>query len=65
MIVGRGDNIGNERYDQIAFYGSLKSLRKGIAEREILADVTLLNNIDKVIDMLEHFDFSKVKKIKK
>ena len=46
-------NCGKERYSIIGYYGTLEALYKGIIEREIKADITLLNNIEKIIKLKE------------
>lgn len=46
-------NIGKETYDNLGYYGSLKDLKRAIVEKEIKADLKLLENIDRIIKMIE------------
>lgn len=48
-IAQKGENIGNEYYDQVAFCGNLFQVKSWLMNEEIRADLELLNNIDKCI----------------
>ncbi len=44
-------NFGQERFDPIAYCGTLEQVRSFIFEKEIRADINLLTNIDKCIEL--------------
>lgn len=52
-IVQKEDskNLGKEVFKNIAYYGNIESLYKGIIEKEIKENIELLNNIKKVIEI--------------
>jgi len=44
------------KYREVAYCGNLKQVKNWIMENEIKADLTLLENIDKVIEMSNTLD---------
>lgn len=44
-------NYGKETFKNIAYFQTLESLKSYIIEKEIKANIELLNNIDKVIEL--------------
>lgn len=48
----KGKNQGQEYYEQIGFYGRIEDLYKAIVEREIKSDLDILDNIQKVVDLI-------------
>ena len=48
------DGNGYKRHkDVIAYFNNLSSLKKFIVEREIKADINVLNNINKIIELID------------
>lgn len=47
----KSKNYGKETFKNIAYYGNLETLYKGIIEKEIKGNIELLNNIKKVIEL--------------
>jgi hypothetical protein len=43
------ENIGNERFDEVGFYGTLESLAHGLIEKEIKSNIEILYNIEQLI----------------
>lgn len=52
MIVKKGKNQGQEYYEPIGYYASIKDLYKAIIEKEIKSDLNLLDNIQKVVELI-------------
>lgn len=46
---------GNEYYTDIGFFGSLKYLYSTLLELEIKEDLEILNNIGKIVSLIESF----------
>lgn len=57
-IVQKEDskNYGKEVFKNIAYYGSVESLYKGIIEKEIKENIELLNNIEKIIEIKDELE---------
>lgn len=53
MIVEKGANKGKDYYKTIGYYGNLKSLYKSIIEKEIKIDLDLLDNIEKIVKLID------------
>ncbi len=49
----KSKNYGKEVYKNVAYYGNVKSLYKGLIEKEIKENIELLNNIEKIIELKE------------
>lgn len=48
----KGKNQGQEYYEQIGFYGRIEDVYKAIVEKEIKSDLDILDNIQKVVDLI-------------
>lgn len=46
-------NFGKENYSVIAYFNNLSSLKKFIVEREIKADINVLSNMNKIIELID------------
>ena len=47
----KSKNYGKERYDNVAYYGNIESLKAGLIEKELKENIQLLENIDKIIEI--------------
>ena len=47
----KSKNYGKETFKNIAYFPTIESLKNYIIEKEIKANIELLNNIDKVIEL--------------
>ena len=59
MIVEKGENKGKDYYKTIGYYGNLKSLYKSIIEKEIKIDLDLLDNIEKIVKLIDEIGDNK------
>ena len=59
MIVEKGANKGKDYYKTIGYYGNLKSLYKSIIEKEIKIDLDLLDNIEKIVKIIDEIGDNK------
>jgi len=47
----KSKNYGQERYENIAYCGSIEQLKTALLEKEIKENITLLENLDKIIEI--------------
>lgn len=47
----KSKNYGKERYDNVAYYGNIESLKAGLIEKELKENIQSLENIDKIIEI--------------
>ena len=61
QVSKRGENIGTEYYRNISFHGTVKDLLKSLVEFEIKQDISLLENLERISEMIDSIDerFSK------
>lgn len=57
-IIKEGKHKGEERIEPIAFCGTLKQVKEYLVTHEIIENVDLLMNIDKVRQLCEQIDDS-------
>ena len=51
-INKKGKNIGKETYKVIGYYSSVEWLYRAVIEKEILEDIGLLTNLEKIMELL-------------
>ena len=47
----KSKNYGKETFKNIAYYGTIESLYKGLIEKELKENINLLNNIEQIISI--------------
>lgn len=53
------NNYGKDTFKNVGYYGTLKHLKQSLIEKEIKEDIDLLNNIDKIIELIDNIDYER------